>query len=50
MGIIVIVESSNFLDDAGFEGCALGRDRHRAEEQAKIRGTCTPQYQPTPVL
>ena len=46
MGIIVIVESSNFLD-AGSEGCALGRDRHRAEEQAKIRGI--PQHQLTPV-
>lgn len=43
--MVVVVKSSNFLD-AGLEGCAFGRDRHRAEEQAKIRGT--PHHQSHP--
>ena len=43
VGTVVVVESSKFLDE-GLEGC---RDRHRAEEQANIRGT--PQHQLTPV-
>jgi hypothetical protein len=46
VGAVVVGESSNFLD-ARLESCALGMDRHRAEEQAKIRGT-PPQHQITP--